>query len=101
ASKGYYGVDILLFSSMLTTPESYPSKITSLPSLSPQTHPSISHPPSTPPSNQTTPITEEAAPMPYELPLQSVHSLGRDEGSLSLHELTDLCASLTMLLLQN
>ncbi|GKD65489.1 hypothetical protein Tco_1307597, partial [Tanacetum coccineum] len=26
--------------------------------------------------------------MPHELPLQSVHSLGRDEGSLSLNELT-------------
>ncbi|GJW34711.1 hypothetical protein Tco_0057631 [Tanacetum coccineum] len=36
-----------------------------------------------------------AAPMPHESPLQSVHSLGRDEGSLSLHELTDLCTSLS------
>ncbi|GJZ56045.1 hypothetical protein Tco_0611238 [Tanacetum coccineum] len=41
--------------------------------------------PSTPQSNQTTPVTEEAAPMPHELPLQSVYSLGRDEGSLSLN----------------
>ncbi|GKE75611.1 hypothetical protein Tco_1537652, partial [Tanacetum coccineum] len=37
---------------------------------------------------------EEAAPMPHESPLQSVHSLRRDEGSLSLNELTDLCTSL-------
>ncbi|GKB09606.1 hypothetical protein Tco_0837918 [Tanacetum coccineum] len=95
ASKGYSGVDILLFPSMLTTPESSPSRITSSPSLSPQTHPSTSQPPSTPPSNQTTPVTEEAAPMPHESPLQSVHSLGRDEGSLSLNELTDLCTSLS------
>ncbi|GJW74037.1 hypothetical protein Tco_0133407 [Tanacetum coccineum] len=56
-------------------PESSPSRITSSPSLSPQTHPSTSQPPSTPQSNQTTPVTEEAAPMPHESPLQSVHSL--------------------------
>ncbi|GKB74366.1 hypothetical protein Tco_0935778 [Tanacetum coccineum] len=95
ASKGYSGVDIPLFPTMLTTPESSPSRITSSPSLSPQTHPSTSQPPSTPQSNQTTPVTEEAAPMPHESPLQSVHSLGRDEGSLSLNELTDLCTSLS------
>ncbi|GKC50863.1 hypothetical protein Tco_1073608 [Tanacetum coccineum] len=95
ASKGYSRVDIPLFPTMLTTPESSPSRITSSPSLSPQTHPSTSQPPSTPPSNQTTPVTEEAALMPHESPLQSVHSLGRDEGSLSLNELTDLCTSLS------
>ncbi|GJY79326.1 hypothetical protein Tco_0485127 [Tanacetum coccineum] len=95
ASNGYFGVDIPLFPTMLTTPESSPSRITSSPSLSPQTHPSTSQPPSTPPSNQTTPVTEEAAPMPHESPLQSVHSLGCDEGSLSLNELTDLCTSLS------
>ncbi|GKA99849.1 hypothetical protein Tco_0827843 [Tanacetum coccineum] len=81
---------------MLTTSESSPSKITSSPSLSPQTHPSTSQPPSTSQSNQTTHITEEAAPMPHESPFQSVHSLGRDEGSLSLNELTDLCTLLSM-----
>ncbi|GJV52832.1 putative ribonuclease H-like domain-containing protein [Tanacetum coccineum] len=95
ASKGYSGVDIPLFPRMLTTPKSSPSRITSSPSLSPQTHPLTSQPPSTPPSNQTTPITEEAAPMPHESPLQSVYSLGRDKGSLSLNELTDLCTSLS------
>ncbi|GJX64257.1 hypothetical protein Tco_0298600 [Tanacetum coccineum] len=95
ASKGYSRVDIPLFPTMLTTPESTLSRITSSPSLSPQTHPSTSQPPSTPPSNQTTPITEEAAPMPYESPLQSVHLLGHDDGSLSLNELTDLCTSLS------
>ncbi|GJZ25336.1 retrovirus-related pol polyprotein from transposon TNT 1-94 [Tanacetum coccineum] len=36
-----------------------------------------------------------AAPMPHESPLQSVYSLGSDEGSLSLHELTNLCTSLS------
>ncbi|GJZ15783.1 hypothetical protein Tco_0551460 [Tanacetum coccineum] len=90
-SKGYSGVDIPLFPTMLTTPESSPSRITSSPSLSPQTHSSTSQPP----SNQTTPITEEASPMPHESPLKSVHSLGRNKGSLSLNELTDLCTSLS------
>ncbi|GJW17175.1 hypothetical protein Tco_1059338 [Tanacetum coccineum] len=33
--------------------------------------------------------------MPYESPLKSVHSLRRDEGSLSLNELTILCTSLS------
>ncbi|GJV71957.1 hypothetical protein Tco_1491952 [Tanacetum coccineum] len=95
ASKGYSGVDIPLFPTMLTTPESSPSRITYSPSLSPQTHPSTSQPPSTPPSIQPTPITKEAALMPHESPLQSVYLLGRDEGSLSLNELTDLYTSLS------
>ncbi|GJV68367.1 hypothetical protein Tco_1483876 [Tanacetum coccineum] len=81
ASKGYSGVDIPLFLTMLTTPESSPSRITSSPSLSPQTYPLTSQPPSIPQSNQTTPVIEEAALMPYESPLQSVHSLGHDKGS--------------------
>ncbi|GKE25088.1 hypothetical protein Tco_1436600, partial [Tanacetum coccineum] len=91
ASKGYSGGDIPLFPTMLTTPESSPSRITSSPSLSPLTHSSTLQPP----SNQTTPVTEEAALMPHESPLQSVHSLGRDEVSLSLNELTDLGTSLS------
>ncbi|GKE94230.1 hypothetical protein Tco_1579085 [Tanacetum coccineum] len=33
--------------------------------------------------------------MPYESPIPSVYSLGRDEGSLSLNELTVLCTSLS------
>ncbi|GJZ40050.1 hypothetical protein Tco_0586613 [Tanacetum coccineum] len=37
-SKGYSGVDFPLFPTMITTPESSPSRITSSPSLSPQTH---------------------------------------------------------------
>ncbi|GJX61224.1 hypothetical protein Tco_0294124 [Tanacetum coccineum] len=90
ASKGYSRVDIPLFSTMLTTPESSPSRITSSPSLSPQTHSSTSQPPSTLPSNQTTPVIGEAALIPYESPLQSVYSLGGDEDSLSRNELTNL-----------
>ncbi|GKC31022.1 hypothetical protein Tco_1038316, partial [Tanacetum coccineum] len=95
ASKGYSGVDIPLFPTMLTTPKSSPSRITSSLSLSPQTYSLTSQPPSTSPSNQITPVTEEATPMPHESPLQSVYSVGRDEGSLSLNELTDLCTSLS------
>ncbi|GKD70069.1 hypothetical protein Tco_1324159 [Tanacetum coccineum] len=93
ASKGYYGVITPLFETMLvqhqdeepSTHESSPSRITSSPSLSPQ----------------HTPITsgaEEHAPMPHESTLQSVHLLGRDEGSLSLTELTTYNAALTKLI---
>nr|GEV48922.1 ribonuclease H-like domain-containing protein [Tanacetum cinerariifolium] len=38
---------------------------------------------------------EETTPMPHDLPLQSVHSLRRDKGSLSLNELTVLCTYLS------
>nr|GEU47878.1 putative reverse transcriptase domain-containing protein [Tanacetum cinerariifolium] len=38
---------------------------------------------------------EETTLMPHDSPLQSVHSLGRNEGSLSLNELTVLCTSLS------
>ncbi|GJS71996.1 hypothetical protein Tco_0704837 [Tanacetum coccineum] len=43
----------------------------------------------------TTHVAEEAAPMPYDSPLPRVHSLGSDEGSLTLNELTVLCTSLS------
>ncbi|GJZ44537.1 putative ribonuclease H-like domain-containing protein [Tanacetum coccineum] len=49
---------------------------------------------SPPPITETTPTKEEPALMPYESPLQSVQSLGRDEGSVSLNELMDLGRSL-------
>ncbi|GKB30384.1 hypothetical protein Tco_0869785 [Tanacetum coccineum] len=100
-SKGYSGVITPLFDTMLvqpqgeepsiqTTPETSPSKITSSPSLSSHhtsiSAPSTSQPPITP--------TKEAAPMPHESPLYSVHSLGRDEGSMQQHELMDLVTKL-------
>ncbi|GJX64213.1 hypothetical protein Tco_0298556 [Tanacetum coccineum] len=44
---------------------------------------------------ETTPTAEEPALMPHESPLQSVHSLGHDEGSVSLNELMDLVTQLT------
>ncbi|GKC09604.1 hypothetical protein Tco_1001214, partial [Tanacetum coccineum] len=94
-TKGYSGEDTPLFASMITASETSPSRITSSPSLSPQ-HTPFTAPSTSQPSNiHTTPVTEEAASMPHESPLQSVHSLGRDEGSLSLHELTVLCTNLS------
>ncbi|GKF55396.1 hypothetical protein Tco_0165736, partial [Tanacetum coccineum] len=98
-SRGYSGVEVPLFPTMLTAPETSPSRITSSPSLSPK--PSSQHTPisalsnSQPPNTQPIPNAEEAIPMPQELPLHSVHSLRRDERSLSLNELTVLCTTLS------
>ncbi|GKD42263.1 hypothetical protein Tco_1266908 [Tanacetum coccineum] len=50
---------------------------------------------SPPPITETSPTTEEPALIPHESPLQSVHSLGCDEGSVSLNELIDLVTQLT------
>ncbi|GKB88085.1 hypothetical protein Tco_0960357 [Tanacetum coccineum] len=97
-SKGYSGVVTPLFDIMIaqgqsqsSTPQTSPSRITSSPSLSPQTH----QPSPSPHSIDTTHHTEEPTQMPHESPLHSVHSLGCDEGSLSLNELTVLCTSLS------
>ncbi|GJX61813.1 hypothetical protein Tco_0294713 [Tanacetum coccineum] len=80
---------------LMGAPETSPSRITSSPSLSPQ-HTPVSTPSTLqPPNTQPTPNIEEAVPMPRESPLHSVHSLGRDEGSLSLSELTVLCTNLS------
>ncbi|GKC67934.1 putative ribonuclease H-like domain-containing protein, partial [Tanacetum coccineum] len=45
------------------------------------------------PNTQSIHDAEEAVSMPYESPLHSVHSLRRDEGSLSLSELKVLCTN--------
>ncbi|GJZ20269.1 hypothetical protein Tco_0556859 [Tanacetum coccineum] len=95
-SKGFSGVITPLFQTMLiqaqslpTIPQTSPSRITSLPSISPQTHqPS-------PPPQHTSHETEEPALMPHDSPLQSVHSLGRDEGCMQHNELTVLVTKLT------
>ncbi|GJX57650.1 hypothetical protein Tco_0287547 [Tanacetum coccineum] len=94
-TRGYSGEDIPLFPSMITAPETSPSRITSSPSLSPQHTPVSAPSTSPPPITETTPTIEEPAPMPHESPLQSVQSLGRDEGSVSLNELMDLVTQLT------
>ncbi|GKE47328.1 hypothetical protein Tco_1478586 [Tanacetum coccineum] len=99
ASKGYFGVITPLFKTMLVqhqadepsiqaSHETSPLRITSSPLLSPQAHPSTSQ-------LQTTHVAEEATQMPHESPLQSVHSLRCDEGSLSLNELMVLCTLLS------
>ncbi|GJX60167.1 hypothetical protein Tco_0291557 [Tanacetum coccineum] len=80
---------------MITAPKTSPSRITSSPSLSPQHTPVSAPSTSPPPITETTPTVEEPAPMPHESPLQSVQSLGRDEGSVSLNELMDLVTQLT------
>ncbi|GJZ06046.1 hypothetical protein Tco_0539839, partial [Tanacetum coccineum] len=94
-SKGYIVVDIPLFPTMLTAPESSPSRIKSSPSLSPQTHPSTSQQPPTPPFMQTIHDAEEPASMPHDSSQPRVQSLGSDEGSLTLNELMILCTTLS------
>ncbi|GJS03329.1 hypothetical protein Tco_0319837 [Tanacetum coccineum] len=44
---------------------------------------------------QTTHVAEEVATMPYNSPLLRVHSLGSDDDSMTLHELTVLCTTLS------
>ncbi|GJX17450.1 hypothetical protein Tco_0218282 [Tanacetum coccineum] len=44
---------------------------------------------------QTTHVAKEAATMPHDSPLLRVHSLGSDEGSMTLNELTLLCTTLS------
>ncbi|GKC00368.1 hypothetical protein Tco_0986504 [Tanacetum coccineum] len=61
----------------------------------PTSAPSTSQPPTSPPSMQTSHVVEEAATMPLDSPLPRVHSLGSDEGSMTLHELTVLCTTLS------
>ncbi|GKB78948.1 hypothetical protein Tco_0945843 [Tanacetum coccineum] len=94
-TRGYSGEDIPLFPSMITAPDTSPSRITSSPSLSPQHTPVSAPSTSPPPITETSPTVEEPAPMPHESPLQSVQSLRRDEGSVSLNELMDLVTQLT------
>ncbi|GKC70443.1 hypothetical protein Tco_1116326 [Tanacetum coccineum] len=44
---------------------------------------------------QTIYVAEEVATLPHDSPLPRVHSLGIDEGSMTLHELTVLCTKLS------
>ncbi|GJZ57712.1 hypothetical protein Tco_0613206 [Tanacetum coccineum] len=61
----------------------------------PTSAPSTSQPPTSPPSMQTTHVAEVAATIPRDLPLPRVYLLGSDEGSMTLHELTVLCTTLS------
>ncbi|GJY45627.1 hypothetical protein Tco_0434690 [Tanacetum coccineum] len=65
-TKGYSGEDIPLFPSIITAPDTSPSRITSLPSLSPQHTPVNAPSTSPPPITKTSAIAEEPAPMPHE-----------------------------------
>ncbi|GJY72964.1 putative ribonuclease H-like domain-containing protein [Tanacetum coccineum] len=117
ASRGYSGVDFPLFPTMITTPESSLSRITSSPSLSPQTYQSPQSSPLRDITRQdadipqfaggaaTTDIGLEASQgsgtmhktptRPHDLPLPRVHTLRSDEGSLQQNELMDLVTKLT------
>ncbi|GJU20301.1 putative ribonuclease H-like domain-containing protein [Tanacetum coccineum] len=92
ATNRTYNFSKLIFDVMINAPETFPSRITYSPSLLPQ-HTQVSTP--QPPNTQPKFDAEEVVLMPYESPLYSVHSLGRDEGSLSLSELTVLCTNLS------
>ncbi|GJS75996.1 putative ribonuclease H-like domain-containing protein, partial [Tanacetum coccineum] len=90
SSKGTLKIDSLDFKDQgegSTVPvESYPT---------PTRAPSTSQPPTTPPSMQTTHDAEEPATMPHDSSHPRVQSLGSDEGSLTLNELTVLCTTLS------
>ncbi|GKB46441.1 hypothetical protein Tco_0897194 [Tanacetum coccineum] len=90
ASKGYSGVNTPLFQTMLVQDQCEGPIIPVVSHHTPTSVPSTSQPPSTRPYIQTTPVAEEADPMPHDSPLLRVHSLRSDEGSLSLNELTVL-----------
>ncbi|GJS73495.1 hypothetical protein Tco_0706336 [Tanacetum coccineum] len=90
ASKRYTGVDTPLFQTMLVqgqTLQGEGSTILVESHHTPTSAPSTSQPPTSLPYMPTTHVAEEAAPMPHDSPLLRVHSLGSDEGSLTLNEL--------------
>ncbi|GJR67648.1 hypothetical protein Tco_0013713 [Tanacetum coccineum] len=97
-SKGYNGVDIPLFPTMLVQGPIFQGEESTILVEShhtPTSAPSTSQPPTSRPSMQTTHVAEKAATMPHDSPLLRVHSLGSDEGSMTLHELTVLCTTLS------
>nr|GEV18652.1 hypothetical protein [Tanacetum cinerariifolium] len=61
----------------------------------PTNAPSTSQPPTSTPSMQTNHDAEEPSTMPHDSPLPRVQSLGSDEGSLTLNELTVLYTKLS------
>ncbi|GKC24948.1 hypothetical protein Tco_1027098 [Tanacetum coccineum] len=90
ASKGYTRVETPLFKTMLVHGQILQGKGSTILVEShhtPISDPSTSQPPTSPPSMQTTHVAEEATTMPYDSPLLRFHSLGSDEGSMTLNEL--------------
>ncbi|GJR02684.1 hypothetical protein Tco_0525668 [Tanacetum coccineum] len=87
------GLDTSLFQTMLVQGQILQGEGSTIPVEShhtPTSAPSTSQLPTSPPSMQTTHVAEEVATMPHDLPLLRVHSLGSDEGSMTLNELTVL-----------
>ncbi|GKG38604.1 hypothetical protein Tco_0460316, partial [Tanacetum coccineum] len=91
----------------VSEPSTSPSRITSLPSPSPEPSPSHSPEPLTqhspdnttaaatqPSPTQPSPGVEHHLPTPNESHIHDVHSHGSDEGRLKLNELTDLVTKL-------
>ncbi|GJS98823.1 hypothetical protein Tco_0819993 [Tanacetum coccineum] len=81
-SKGYNGVDIPLFPTMLVQGPIFQGERSIVPVEShhpPTSAPSTTQPPTSPPSMQTTHVAEEVDTMPHDSPLLRVHSLGSDE----------------------
>ncbi|GKB70205.1 putative ribonuclease H-like domain-containing protein, partial [Tanacetum coccineum] len=105
-TKGYLGVEVDLFPTMLhvhtpessTAPSSSPSRITSSPSLSPEPspEPSTAVPTTSKPQlSQPSPAAKQYVPTPHDSPLYAVHSHGSDEDNLQNTELTNLVTKLT------
>ncbi|GJX11587.1 hypothetical protein Tco_0201446 [Tanacetum coccineum] len=98
ASKGYTGVDIPLFPTMLVQGPNLQGQGSTVHVESHHTTtsaPSTSQPPTSPPSMQTIHVAEKVATLPHDSPLPRVHSLRIDEGSMTFHELTVLCTTLS------
>ncbi|GJR96801.1 hypothetical protein Tco_0268975 [Tanacetum coccineum] len=98
ASKRNTRVDIPLFQTMLVQGQILQGKGSTILVEShhtPISAPSTLQPPTSSPSMQTTHVAEEAATMPHDSSLLRVHSLGSDEGSITLNELMVLCTTLS------
>ncbi|GKA62824.1 hypothetical protein Tco_0762343 [Tanacetum coccineum] len=109
-TKTFAGQEVPLFPSMLETtePSTSPSRITSSPSSTPTPTPTPSPSPSPQPSpihpsppqpsptqpSPSHPGTDYHPPTPHDSPHHAVHSHGGDEGSMKLHELTNLVNTL-------
>ncbi|GKB91851.1 hypothetical protein Tco_0964123 [Tanacetum coccineum] len=106
-TKGYSGVEVDLFPTMLNVPSPAsspepspsPSRITSPPSQSsePSTEPTTIVVPSTSPTQPTqpSPKAKEHVPTPHDSPLHAIYSHGSDEGSMQLTELMNLVTKLS------
>ncbi|GJS55523.1 hypothetical protein Tco_0628885 [Tanacetum coccineum] len=106
ATTGYSGVPTPLFQPMIVQGQTLQGEGPTIPVGShhtPTSAPSISQPPTTPPSMQTTHDAEEPVTMPHDSPLPRGHTLGSAEGKMQLNELMDLVTKLSdrVLVLEN